>query len=84
MSKEEIIDRHHNLNLGLLSITEPQIHAAMDEYAKQVAIGFAEWANSESNGWFIVNPQEGIWGSTVSQEIKTSAELYELYTKTLF
>lgn len=35
MTKEEILDRNHNLNLGMLSITESQIHAAMDEYAAQ-------------------------------------------------
>lgn len=46
MTKEEILDKHHNLNLGMLSITEKQIQSAMDDYAKQEAIAFAEWIST--------------------------------------
>jgi len=78
MSKEEILDRHHNLNLGMLSITEPQIHAAMDEYAKQVAIGFAEWCSLNNFGCWGVDK----WRNTLG-DVFNSEQLYELYTKSI-
>lgn len=81
MTKEEILDKHHNLNLGMLSITEKQIQAAMDDYAKQEAIAFAEWV-IKSNYDF--NGKTGMWYNFISTpEIdlpeKPTEQLYSLF-----
>lgn len=75
MTKEEIIDKHHNLNLGLLSITEKQIHSAMDEYAQQEAIAFAEWILKTN--W----AEKETWGRYDPPSTPTMKELYQLYLK---
>ena len=69
MTKEEILDKHHNLNLGMLSITEKQIQAAMDDYAKQEAIAFRKWM--EDGKW---NLHMGFSTPTYYQEPPTTGK----------
>lgn len=61
--------------------TEPVVLEAMRNFAKQEAILFSLWVNAESNGWFIVNPDEDIWGSLLNHETKTTDQLYTLFTE---
>ena len=81
MTKEEIIDKHHNLNLGLLSITEKQIHSAMDEYAQQEAVAVLEWYDKLSPAEkCTVWPPAGSGGSFGIYTLSYK-QLYQLYLK---
>jgi len=83
MTKEEIVDKH----IGLWSIKNPDyIHnsylEAMDEWAKQESIAFAEWVSN--NQWNFLQ-----WGATKGsgwhkgQQYKvpaiTTEQLYSLF-----
>lgn len=73
MTNEEIIDKHHNLNLGLLSITEKQIYSAMDAARQDEAILFASWLNETNWG------EKETWGKNNPPSIPSIKQLYQLF-----
>ena len=82
MSKEELAQEHHFIQTGL-SVGKNQSHADLTlEYAKEQAIGFAEWIMWEV--WQQYDIPEGWLRETdkTSSPI-TSNRLYELYLSTL-
>ena len=80
MTKEEILDapfkRCRDGETDFIPISE--VHSAMDTYAKQVAIGFAEWCDDNDFRQREKGTWENLNGSTVG-----SQRLYELYLLTL-
>lgn len=81
--KEEILGARYHSNPRL---DNKQILEAMDEYAKQVAIGFGDWLQFNyqphaTTGYYYDHHKKG---DTGEEEIFSTEELYELYTKTLF
>jgi hypothetical protein len=80
MTKEEIIMEHHMIQKG--SVGKPHSHADFTlEYAKQVAIGFAEWVEDNAEHW------KDYWVLTTGEEADnthySTAELYALYSQSL-
>lgn len=91
MTKEEIYD---DASLRLAEMWRPgepeQKQVAMemmDQYAKQEAIGFAEWAGQ--NGWYL--NKIGVWSNRNDNTpgliealaaSKTTEQLYEIYLST--
>lgn len=74
LSKEDLARKHHFVQTGL-SVGKSQSHADVTlDYAKQVAISFAEWIDK---GWESV--RLGEYQGKYSGEIKTTAELYTLF-----
>lgn len=60
MSKDEILRKWVGLIPYLyLEKSIGQIHSAMDEYAKQQAIAFSEWAAKE--GYYHVSNESLVW-----------------------
>lgn len=84
MTNEEILDMNHNLNLGLLSITEKQILSAMiaarqDEREKMAgdAVAFMEWAAGA--GWQTYDGPDRWICTQENKRVVTTAELYKLF-----
>ena len=77
MSKEELAQEHHFIQTGL-SVGKNQSHADLTlEYAKEQAIGFAEWIRYSG----VFNNTHKKW--EFGDGIYTTEELYELYLSTL-
>jgi len=87
ISKEEILERVYNefVEKGdLYSYTDIMAKEAMDLFAKQVSIGFAEWVNEMD----IHMVNAGYWqrNNPAFQEKHTAEstqELFELYLKSI-
>lgn len=82
MNKEEILEKHciGKTNTWLKS-TVDNIERAMDEYAKQDAIDFAEFVSELEHSH---NSEDNIWDIWTPEEYKgqyTTEQLYELYLK---
>jgi hypothetical protein len=87
MSKEEIIKRGPWYmvqigsgmdQVGREAMLKENVLDAMDTYAKQVAIGFAEWIINARAHW---SYHYDIW--SLGGETYTTAELYDLYINSL-
>ena len=76
MDKEEIIDRNIGFVEHLSYCPREDVYRCMDEYAKQQAIGFAEWLGDNYETY-----DKGIYWSHSDQdnEAHTTEELYSLY-----
>lgn len=78
-SKEEIVAQYDNTHVSLLT----RAYLAMDEYAKQEAIGFDNWKIEKE--WYSLNIDgQKMWergGVAGSYERKSPDELYDLYLK---
>ena len=78
MTKEEILFKH---GVAEVCINSKTLFPAMDEYAKQEAVEFAEWC--DDNGW--MDCREGEFRRLIiteggeKDEYKTTSELYELF-----
>lgn len=76
-------DTAHHLGMGDIRITIGQQEEIVDlveidkqDYAKEVAIGFAEWC--DDNEWtYHINHQWAKWDGTMIY--KTTAELYDIF-----
>lgn len=80
MSKEEILSQYFPATSELFG---EAFFKAMDEYAKQVAIGFGDWLQFNyqphaTTGYYYDHHKKG---DTGEEEIFSTEELYELYTK---
>jgi|GEM_PF-4575313 len=77
MDKEELTKEHHFIQTGL-SVGKAQSHADLTlEFAKQDAIGFAEWL-SDHPLQFEPSSEKGCWIG-LDFKIISSIELYSLY-----
>lgn len=85
-SKEDVLksktDRSYDLVNGRQDELIKDITSAMDEYAEQESIGFAEWVGDKYSKW-----ENGMWTamsylSSPPTEFHTTKELYQLYLKT--
>jgi hypothetical protein len=71
MSKEEILSDIYNISMdGLDGYSTETALKAMDEYAEQQCIAFADW--KDKNGWKIDYKE---------QQTHTTKELYQLFIK---
>lgn len=83
-TKEQIcIERGLLTYLGTLA---PIFAEAMDEYAKQEAIGFLEWVNTHEKRYYFLYANEDdpndaniIWRNREDKSEITSEQLYQLY-----
>ncbi len=70
-TKEEIFHKHYDVKSQGLS----DVYAAMDEYAKQQAIAFAEW--TDENGYTRIDNGASVrWESWSDLSGKTTEQLY--------
>lgn len=86
MTKEEILIKNNCLSVktsdGIIYDTYvPQVHIdnmreALEEYAKQERIAFAEFIKNEYFYW-----AEGDWCSDIGASVSTTEELDQLYLK---
>jgi hypothetical protein len=78
MAKEPMIGLG-NFGMSALSripfVIHPAIHRLMDEYAKQEAIGFAEWIAEKG---YKLRPYHG-WINMESENYYTDNQLYTIY-----
>jgi len=86
MSKEETLKKSLNNSIWWRPVLEENVYSAMDEYAKQEAIGFAEWIIENE---FQVHPDKSeYWGKLTFEngreriQVYTSSELYTIYQQT--
>jgi len=56
---------------------------AMDEYAKQMAVGFAEWCARDNNVIYGVFSDKWFYGPKEDRNEINIKELYQLYLKSL-
>lgn len=80
-SKEAIIEKQYE-GKRYSAPKDKELYAAMDEYAQQQSIAFAEW---KDNNWWKFNRTENFWfrWGREKEERATSAELFTLYQQTL-
>ena len=84
MDKEEII-RENSVWFECAQedlLTVRRAETAMDEYAKQQAIGFAEWINGEMYECFLhIDENVKFWHDVDGNGNLTTEELYSLYSQ---
>ena len=88
MSKKEIVDKiweaDGQLKMAIILNPDPRkVYQSMDEYAKEQAIGFAEWASGNNysfRGDIWIHLARHVEGLPIRA---TTEELYELYLSTL-
>ena len=74
---EELAIKYMDEPLGC--IPKEGLHETMDLYAKQQAIGFAEWIIKNSYQGVDTSDEGIIWNIAGSATCLTSTELYSLY-----
>lgn len=76
MSKEDHLYEAHK-DLQGQGLIQPRVLMAMDEYAKELAIGFAEWMGSE--GYVIYDGNDRWIAPHNNNNVYSTKELFDLY-----
>lgn len=77
--KEEILNKHDTSRKYIEQTCRPELFAAMDQYTKEVAIGYGQWATL--NDWTYLK-SKGYWVNEEEEENDTTYspdEHYQLY-----